>query len=389
MFLRCRKTRHAFHQNPNVLSSSSPSSARGRLSHCSVYFQSSQHVDLLPHLNQFICRTAAVVWCRVTGLSSSTLSFLGSDSTPPPVSKMSPVSNKFEGIPQQQRYQRREPPAASECSTMSLFNVLFSQHYFKQHKVHTWSKGSSQTTSERYRPRPVSVESVNLRDYSQFLPLSSSVALRKIDTIHHPSVDKSSLPPEVFQKSPPADPQKAPLAERPQLGDLPPKPQASDLPPKPGELPPKPQLSDLPPKPQLGDLPPKPQLKDLPPKPHLADIPPKPGPTEPSPRPPPGEPTTPRPQTQPPPPPHQQPQDSPSPNQQANVGIPPQQAAEDANGTSPGTTEMPVPLPRKINTVSSETGHTPNLIVINDDLHHQSNTRSCELTVCSVYLFLS
>uniref|UniRef100_A0A3B3HF92 ArfGAP with SH3 domain, ankyrin repeat and PH domain 1 n=1 Tax=Oryzias latipes TaxID=8090 RepID=A0A3B3HF92_ORYLA len=152
--------------------------------------------------------------------------------------------------------------------------------------------------------------------------LPQKVALRKIDTIHHPSVDKPSLPPEVFQKSPPADPQKAPLAERPQLGDLPPKPQASELPPKPGELPPKPQLSDLPPKPQLGDLPPKPQLKDLPPKPHLADMPPKPGP----------------------------PQDSPSPNQQANVVIPPQQPAEDSNGTSPSTAEMPVPLPRKINT---------------------------------------
>ncbi|KAF6720523.1 Arf-GAP with SH3 domain, ANK repeat and PH domain-containing protein 1 [Oryzias melastigma] len=224
----------------------------------------------------------------------------GSDSTPPPVSKMSPVSNKFEGIPQQQS---------------------------------TTSSNTKSTLGPRVLPK-----------------LPQKVALRKIDTIHHPSVDKSSLPPEVFQKSPPADPQKAPLAERPQLGDLPPKPQASELPPKPGELPPKPQLSDLPPKPQLGDLPPKPQLKDLPPKPHLADIPPKPGPTEPSPRPPPGEPTTPRPQTQPPPPPHQQPQDSPSPNQQANVGIPPQQAAEDSNGTSPGTTEMPVPLPRKINT---------------------------------------
>uniref|UniRef100_A0A3B3B734 ArfGAP with SH3 domain, ankyrin repeat and PH domain 1b n=1 Tax=Oryzias melastigma TaxID=30732 RepID=A0A3B3B734_ORYME len=231
---------------------------------------------------------------------AGTRPYIRSDSTPPPVSKMSPVSNKFEGIPQQQS---------------------------------TTSSNTKSTLGPRVLPK-----------------LPQKVALRKIDTIHHPSVDKSSLPPEVFQKSPPADPQKAPLAERPQLGDLPPKPQASDLPPKPGELPPKPQLSDLPPKPQLGDLPPKPQLKDLPPKPHLADIPPKPGPTEPSPRPPPGEPTTPRPQTQPPPPPHQQPQDSPSPNQQANVGILPQQAAEDANGTSPGTTEMPVPLPRKINT---------------------------------------
>ncbi|XP_078794543.1 arf-GAP with SH3 domain, ANK repeat and PH domain-containing protein 1 isoform X4 [Oryzias latipes] len=231
---------------------------------------------------------------------AGTRPYIRSDSTPPPASKMSPVSNKFEGIPQQQS---------------------------------TTSSNTKSTLGPRVLPK-----------------LPQKVALRKIDTIHHPSVDKPSLPPEVFQKSPPADPQKAPLAERPQLGDLPPKPQASELPPKPGELPPKPQLSDLPPKPQLGDLPPKPQLKDLPPKPHLADMPPKPGPAEPSPRPPPGEPTTPRPQTQPPPPPHQQPQDSPSPNQQANVVIPPQQPAEDSNGTSPSTAEMPVPLPRKINT---------------------------------------
>uniref|UniRef100_A0A8D3B067 ArfGAP with SH3 domain, ankyrin repeat and PH domain 1 n=1 Tax=Scophthalmus maximus TaxID=52904 RepID=A0A8D3B067_SCOMX len=167
--------------------------------------------------------------------------------------------------------------------------------------------------------------------------LPQKVALRKIDTMHHPSMDKPSLPPEVFQKSPPATdtPQKAPLADRPQLGDLPPKPQPSELPPKPGELPPKPQLSDLPPKPQLGDLPPKPQLKDLPPKPHLADIPPKPGTTESTPRPPPGE-TTQRPQTQPPPPPQGQPQ------------------AQHTNGTPGGTAETPVPLPRKINTGKSK-----------------------------------
>lgn len=31
------------------------------------------------------------------------VNIVGSDSTPPPVTKMSPVSNKFEGIPQQQR----------------------------------------------------------------------------------------------------------------------------------------------------------------------------------------------------------------------------------------------------------------------------------------------
>lgn len=182
----------------------------------------------------------------------------------------------------------------------------------------------------------------------------SPVALRKIDTIHHPSMDKPSQPPEVFQKSPPATdpPPKTPVSERPQLGDLPPKPQPSDLPPKPGELPPKPQLSDLPPKPQLGDLPPKPQLKDLPPKPQLADIPPKPGSADSAPRPPPAE--VQRPQTQPPPPPPQaqpQPADSPSPNQQACVGPPTQPAAEDTNGTLAGMAETPVPLPRKINTV--------------------------------------
>ncbi|XP_028288625.1 arf-GAP with SH3 domain, ANK repeat and PH domain-containing protein 1 isoform X5 [Parambassis ranga] len=229
----------------------------------------------------------------------------GSDSTPPPVSKMSPVSNKFEGIPQQQS---------------------------------TTSSNTKSTLGPRVLPK-----------------LPQKVALRKIDTIHLPSMDKPSLPPEVFQKSPPATetPQKAPLADRPQPGDLPPKPQVSELPPKPGELPPKPQLSDLPPKPQLGDLPPKPQLKDLPPKPHLADIPPKPGTAESAPRPPPGE-STQRPQTQPPPPPQPQAQpqlqDSPSPNQQANIATPSQQPGEDTNGTTAGTAETPVPLPRKINT---------------------------------------
>ncbi|GAA6215129.1 arf-GAP with SH3 domain, ANK repeat and PH domain-containing protein 1 isoform X4 [Lates japonicus] len=242
---------------------------------------------------------------------AGTRPYIRSDSTPPPVSKMSPVSNKFEGIPQQQS---------------------------------TTSSNTKSTLGPRVLPK-----------------LPQKVALRKIDTIHHPSMDKPSLPPEVFQKSPPATdtPQKAPLGDRPQLGDLPPKPQPSELPPKPGELPPKPQLSDLPPKPQLGDLPPKPQLKDLPPKPHLADIPPKPGAVESAPRPPPGE-TTQRPQTQPPPPPQTQPQpqpqpqDSPSPNQQANIATPSHQPAEDTNGTPAGTAETPVPLPRKINTGKSK-----------------------------------
>ncbi|KAM3860577.1 arf-GAP with SH3 domain, ANK repeat and PH domain-containing protein 1 isoform 1-T1 [Diretmus argenteus] len=221
----------------------------------------------------------------------------GCDSTPPPISKMSPISNKFEGIPQQQS---------------------------------TTSSNTKSTLGPRVLPK-----------------LPQKVALRKIDTIHHPSMDKPSLPPEVFQKSPPASemPQKAPLPDRPQLGDLPPKPQPSDLPPKPGELPPKPQLSDLPPKPQLGDLPPKPQLKDLPPKPHLADIPPKPGTAESGPRPPPGEPA---------PKPQPQPQDSPSPNQQADMATPSHQPGEDTNGSPAGSAETPVPLPRKINTGKSK-----------------------------------
>ncbi|KAG9348138.1 hypothetical protein JZ751_004168 [Albula glossodonta] len=165
------------------------------------------------------------------------------------------------------------------------------------------------------------------------------VALRKIDTIHHPSVDKPSQPPEVFQKSPQTSetPHKAPIPEKPHPGDLPPKPQVSDLPPKPGELPPKPQLSDLPPKPQLGDLPPKPQIKDLPPKPQLSDIPPKPQVPDPILRPPSGEATQ-----------KQHPPDTPASNQQGELM--PKQSSEDTNGTPPSVTEMPVPLPRKINT---------------------------------------
>lgn len=231
-----------------------------------------------------------------------------------------------------------------------------SQQHFEQHQIYAWAKGSSQTTSER--SDFAQQEAAAVGSVAKSSLLFSAVALRKIDTIHHPSVDKSSQPPEVFPKSPPATdaPQKTPVVDRPQLGDLPPKPQPSELPPKPGELPPKPQLSDLPPKPQLGDLPPKPHLKDLPPKPHLADIPPKPAMAESAPRPSPGD-TLQRPQTQPPPPPQTQPQpqpqpqDSPSPNQQVTIATPPQPAAEDTNGTPAGLAETPVPLPRKINTV--------------------------------------
>uniref|UniRef100_A0AAR2LJP3 ArfGAP with SH3 domain, ankyrin repeat and PH domain 1b n=1 Tax=Pygocentrus nattereri TaxID=42514 RepID=A0AAR2LJP3_PYGNA len=173
----------------------------------------------------------------------------------------------------------------------------------------------------------------------------SSVALRKIDTIHHPSVDKSSQPPEppvLFQKSTQGSdtPQKVPLPEKPQPGDLPPKPQPSELPPKPGELPPKPQLSDLPPKPQLGDLPPKPQLKDLPPKPQLADLSaPKLVVPEPVQKPPPGEVA-----------PKSESPDTPTSNQQAELSPQP----TDTNGSPSGAPETPVPLPRKISTGKSK-----------------------------------
>uniref|UniRef100_A0AAY5EE07 ArfGAP with SH3 domain, ankyrin repeat and PH domain 1b n=1 Tax=Electrophorus electricus TaxID=8005 RepID=A0AAY5EE07_ELEEL len=175
-----------------------------------------------------------------------------------------------------------------------------------------------------------------------------SVALRKIDTVHYPSVDKSSQPPEpvLFQKTPQGSdtPQKIPLPDKPQPGDLPPKPHPSELPPKPGELPPKPQLSDLPPKPHLGDLPPKPLLKDLPPKPQLTEIPtPKPVAPEPAPKPPPGEVSL-----------KAESPDMPTSNQQGELTPQPAPSTEDANGSPIGPTEMPIPLPRKFSTGKSK-----------------------------------
>ncbi|XP_064202307.1 arf-GAP with SH3 domain, ANK repeat and PH domain-containing protein 1a isoform X4 [Anguilla rostrata] len=213
----------------------------------------------------------------------------GNDSTPPPTNRTSPAS-KFEGIPQQQ--------SATSSNTKS-------------------------TLGPRVLPK-----------------LPQKVALRKIDTIHLPSVDKPSQPPEPFQKPPQTaeTPQKAPLAEKPQISDLPPKPQVSDLPPKP-------QLSDLPPKPQLGDLPPKPQLKDLPPKPQLSDVPAKPAAAagtgaaaDPVPKPPPDE-VAPKPQPLP---------EEPASGQQGELS--PKQLSDDADGSPASAGEMPVPLPRKINT---------------------------------------
>nr|XP_056710140.1 arf-GAP with SH3 domain, ANK repeat and PH domain-containing protein 1 isoform X5 [Euleptes europaea] len=172
--------------------------------------------------------------------------------------------------------------------------------------------------------------------------LPQKVALRKIETIHLPSIDKSTHL-EIFQKSAslsmdlPQKPQPGDLPPKPQPLELPQKPQIGDLPPKPGELPPKPQLGDLPPKPQLADLPPKPQVKDLPPKPQLGDALAKTQGGDASPKPHPLE-----------------------VNQKSHsVDLSPKvhsreaiqkQASEDSNDVAHALPETPVPLPRKINT---------------------------------------
>ncbi|XP_066479157.1 arf-GAP with SH3 domain, ANK repeat and PH domain-containing protein 1 isoform X2 [Tiliqua scincoides] len=172
--------------------------------------------------------------------------------------------------------------------------------------------------------------------------LPQKVALRKIETIHLPSIDKPSQHSEMFQKSAslcidlPQKPQPGDLPPKPQPLDLPQKSQIGDVPPKPGELPPKPQLGDLPPKPQLADLPPKPQMKDLPPKPQLGDSLAKTPAGEVSPK----------------------PQSSEANRKSHSVDLSPKvqsreavqkQASEDSNDVTHALPETPVPLPRKIN----------------------------------------
>uniref|UniRef100_A0A674JVQ5 ArfGAP with SH3 domain, ankyrin repeat and PH domain 1 n=1 Tax=Terrapene triunguis TaxID=2587831 RepID=A0A674JVQ5_9SAUR len=171
--------------------------------------------------------------------------------------------------------------------------------------------------------------------------LPQKVALRKIETSHHLSIDRSNQHVEIFQKSS----QSIDLPQKPQPGDLPPKPQPvelaqkppiGELPPKPGELPPKPQLGDLPPKPQLGDLPPKPQMKDLPPKPQLGEVLAKTQAGESSPKPQPSEAN----------------QKSHSIDLSPNVhsrDTVQKQVSEDSNDVTHTLPETPVPLPRKIN----------------------------------------
>uniref|UniRef100_A0A8C8BEC2 ArfGAP with SH3 domain, ankyrin repeat and PH domain 1 n=1 Tax=Otus sunia TaxID=257818 RepID=A0A8C8BEC2_9STRI len=171
--------------------------------------------------------------------------------------------------------------------------------------------------------------------------LPQKVALRKIETSHHLSIDKSHQHTDIFQKpSLSID-----IPQKPQPGDLPPKPlpleltqkpQVGDVPPKPGELPPKPQLGDLPPKPQLGDLPPKPQMKDLPPKPHLGELLAKTQGGEASPKPQPSEAN------------QKSHSFDLSPNVQSRDTVQ-RQASEESNDITHTLPETPVPLPRKIN----------------------------------------
>ncbi|XP_029447892.1 arf-GAP with SH3 domain, ANK repeat and PH domain-containing protein 1 isoform X3 [Rhinatrema bivittatum] len=217
-----------------------------------------------------------------------------------------------------------------------------------------WGNDSGSTSSEKVMNKFERMSSSGTTKTAlgpRVLPkLPQKVALRKIDTIHHPSVDKSNPQPEIFQKSPqlgdlsqkthfadlPLKLQPADQAQKPQFVEVAQKPVVGDLPPKPGELPPKPQLSDLPPKPQLGDLPPKPQVKDLPPKPQLGEtltrtpigeILPKPQSFE----------VNQKTQTV-----------DLSPNVQSGDTIQ-RQASEDSSDVTPTLTDTPVPLPRKIN----------------------------------------
>uniref|UniRef100_A0A4W3J330 ArfGAP with SH3 domain, ankyrin repeat and PH domain 1a n=1 Tax=Callorhinchus milii TaxID=7868 RepID=A0A4W3J330_CALMI len=203
--------------------------------------------------------------------------------------------------------------------------------------------------------------------FNIIVPILFLVSLRKIDSVHHASVDKSGS--DTFQKSTqvgdlpqklqsvdvpqkphvidlPQKPHVADLPQKPHVGDLPQKPHVGDLPQKPhkphlGDLPPKPHLGDLPQKPHLGDLPQKPQLKELPPKPQPGEIPPKPQVGEVFQKPQPAEVS-------------QKPPAQEIPPKPQTGDTPQRQPSEEANGTSPSLPETPVPLPRKINTAKTK-----------------------------------
>ncbi|XP_030607748.1 arf-GAP with SH3 domain, ANK repeat and PH domain-containing protein 1a isoform X1 [Archocentrus centrarchus] len=191
----------------------------------------------------------------------------GSEMTPPPGNRTSPA-NKFDGLQQQQ---------STTCSN------------------------TKSTLGPRVLPK-----------------LPQKVALRKIDTVHLPSVDKPGPSPDPLHRLPSSpssqpDPQKSPPF-------IDASPKAPLTPADSSHRAEKPPLSDLPPKPLLKDLPRKPYITDLPPQPPLSDIC---GPT-------------------------------PTDTHRLRVAsvqqgeLSPQPAAEEL---PPGTVETPVPLPRKISSV--------------------------------------
>ncbi|XP_027147263.1 arf-GAP with SH3 domain, ANK repeat and PH domain-containing protein 1 isoform X3 [Larimichthys crocea] len=151
--------------------------------------------------------------------------------------------------------------------------------------------------------------------------LPQKVALRKIDTIHLPSVDKPSQPPDLLHKPPPSP---SPSQKSPPFIDASPKPPLTPVD--------STQRAPLAEKPQLSDLPPKPLLRYLPPKP------------PPSGRPSPSAVAT---ETQ-------------GCNMVAESSsvlqgeLSPRPATEDVDMSAPGAMEPPVPLPRKINSVKNK-----------------------------------
>lgn len=151
--------------------------------------------------------------------------------------------------------------------------------------------------------------------------LPQKVALRKIDTVHLSSGDK---PPDLLQKPSSSSSSPSPSSQ-PDLQKSPPFIDAS----------PKPPLTPLAEKPPLSDLPPKPLLKDLPPKPLLYE---RPGPAP--------APAAAAMETQG----SKMAAESQSSVQRGEES--PRPAAEDADESA--AVEMPVPLPRKINSLKSK-----------------------------------
>ncbi|XP_028974355.1 arf-GAP with SH3 domain, ANK repeat and PH domain-containing protein 1a isoform X3 [Esox lucius] len=249
----------------------------------------------------------------------------GSESTPPPGSRTSP-GNKFE--------QQQSTSTTNTKSTLGPRVLPKLPQKVALRKIDTMHLPSVDKSCQPLGPEVLPKSTSGQPEPSQKSPLPPDTASKPL--LPPDASSKPLLPPDASSKPPhtPGDtPQRAPLVEKPQLSDLPPKPQLSDLPPKP-------QLSDLPPKPLLSDLPPKPQLKDLPPKPQLSDIPPKPLVSG---RPAPGDAGAPRTQAA----------DLQLSSQPEELS--PRQASEDTNGALPGAVEMPVPLPRTLNTGKSKT----------------------------------